>query len=337
MKERSAAIDAVRVIGMLAVIAGHIWITQESRQWIYTWQLPLFFILTGYLWSGTRSFRSEIAVRARTLLLPYVSWFAIIAVIAWSTRALQDELTFGQALRQVWGGAYLTTPFWAFWFAPALFVAVAAYYWVARLHLGWQWLLAIGLLAIAAYSPGRPMQYLPLSIGQGLAVVVFIVAGRSIRLATDRRRHAWIIGASMMTLGVVLVISFPTSYVDVKSLHFGVPIVGVLTSILVGGGLTLLANTLFGWMRGRTASIAVWLSMASLVVMFVHVPIADAFGWLASGSMPGFVVVAVLSWAIGLVLIALPRTAVLTGVRGAPPSLRPPEREDRAVDGHGGA
>ena len=307
---------------MLAVVAGHIWITDATRQWIYTWQLPLFFILSGYLWSGRRSWASEASLRARTLLAPYALWFVVIAAVTWGWMLLAGSFSLGVAAMQVWGGYYLTTPFWAFWFAPALFVSAFVYRGLSRFALGWQWLGAVALFVACAYIPGQPLKLLPLSVGQGLAVVLFLVAGRTLRVVRDRVPNRLVLGLGMLLAGVALIVMFPTSYIDVKGMHFGVPVVGIVTAILVGGGLSVTAEVVLSRLTGPAGRAVTWLSMASFVVMFVHVPIAAAFGWLDSESLPAFIVTVVASWAIGLALIASPRTMLLTGIRSAPPRLR---------------
>ncbi|MWB98110.1 acyltransferase family protein [Agromyces seonyuensis] len=322
MPERSAAIDALRVLGMVAVIACHIWMSPEAARWLGPWVLPLYFVLSGYLWSGRRGPKEEAVLRAKALLVPYAAWFVIIASITWTVWSIRGTFDLRHAAIQVWGGAHLSSPFHAFWFTPALFVAVMVYYWVGRLHLAWQWPIAIALFMIVAYTPGLPLYDAPLSIGQGVGSVIFLVAGRTLRIVGDRIPRPPLLGAAMIFVGLCLMLRFPESYLDVKLLYFGLPAVGIATAILVGGGLVLVADVLFGWIRGRAAVFVIRLSMATLVVLFVHVPIAAAFDWLATGSLPGFVVTTVLSWTIGVVLVALPKTEFLTGVRVAPPALQ---------------
>jgi acyltransferase len=331
MGERSAAIDAVRVVGMVAVVAGHVWINPETRQWLYTWHLPLFFILTGYLWSGRRGIKGEAGVRARTLLVPYACWFAIIAAITRGFQLVQGTFNPRVAAGQVWGGPLQSEPFWAFWFATALFVATVLYVPVSRLALPWQWCVALVLLIVTAYVPGTQLAFLPLAIGQGLGAFVFVVAGQTLRRAQARMNRDGVVGPAMLASGVALVLLFPDSFVDVKSLYFGVPIVGILTAVLIGGGLIVTACAYLTRMPRRLSVTVVWLSMSSLVVMFVHVPIASALDALGNGSVTGFLITIVATWALGLVLVAFPAAWFLTGARGAAPRANDTPSVDSAA------
>lgn len=51
-KKRVAWIDGVKSIGILAMIAGHIWPSGTLfDKFIHVWHMPIFFFLSGYLFS----------------------------------------------------------------------------------------------------------------------------------------------------------------------------------------------------------------------------------------------------------------------------------------------
>lgn len=69
-KNRIDWIDMAKGYGMLAVIIAHI-VTGPLHTWIYTFHMPLFFFLSGYVFSKKASFNEFIVKKAKSLILPY--------------------------------------------------------------------------------------------------------------------------------------------------------------------------------------------------------------------------------------------------------------------------
>lgn len=74
-RNRDASLDCLRGIGIILVIVGHFFHNEIIRIFIYSFHMPLFFILSGYLFR----FRSGVSIvkyikdRAAALLIPYLS------------------------------------------------------------------------------------------------------------------------------------------------------------------------------------------------------------------------------------------------------------------------
>jgi fucose 4-O-acetylase-like acetyltransferase len=124
-KPRNSSIDLLRVAGTVAIVATHAFADFPwSRPLLYTWQVPLFFILSGFFWNPTTTVKEEISRRTHSLAIPYISWLLtfIILMNAKSVlrgKGLDTEMISG-ALR---GGTYAQTSFTVFWFISALFFA----------------------------------------------------------------------------------------------------------------------------------------------------------------------------------------------------------------------
>ncbi|MBQ4558957.1 MAG: acyltransferase [Tyzzerella sp.] len=88
MKDKNISyISILQIIGPIFVILGHslnglectgLWY-QISKEWIYIFHMPLFFMISGYLlaykgYLGKRSYRVFVCEKAKRLLLPYVVW-----------------------------------------------------------------------------------------------------------------------------------------------------------------------------------------------------------------------------------------------------------------------
>lgn len=51
MKKCEPWIDVLKGIGIILVVIGHISLDNGMSNWIYTFHMPMFFALSGYLWS----------------------------------------------------------------------------------------------------------------------------------------------------------------------------------------------------------------------------------------------------------------------------------------------
>lgn len=69
MQERIQWVDVCRGIGILLVILGHC--APPFNKYIYGFHMPLFFVLTGYLWNPPDSFQTLAKKYAKKYLIPY--------------------------------------------------------------------------------------------------------------------------------------------------------------------------------------------------------------------------------------------------------------------------
>lgn len=80
MRERVEWIDAAKGIGILFVFLGHLVEKSWPGIWAYSFHLPLFFFLSGYLFSVKNDFKSFLKKKAKSLLIPYVTMGLVICV-----------------------------------------------------------------------------------------------------------------------------------------------------------------------------------------------------------------------------------------------------------------
>lgn len=69
-KKRICYIDIAKGFAMLCIIAGHFGIASANR-FVYTFHVPLFFLLSGYFLSTKTDFLPSMKQKARQLLVPY--------------------------------------------------------------------------------------------------------------------------------------------------------------------------------------------------------------------------------------------------------------------------
>lgn len=75
-KKRLLWLDYAKVIGIYFVILGHIALQNtQIGIWIFSFHMPLFFILSGFLEKGTDSVTDTIRKGFRTLIVPYIVFY----------------------------------------------------------------------------------------------------------------------------------------------------------------------------------------------------------------------------------------------------------------------
>ncbi|MDN4475422.1 acyltransferase family protein [Demequina sp. SYSU T00192] len=203
MGERNAGIDLVRVLGIMAIVAGHCIPLGSWTSALFIWHVPVFFFLTGYLWKPQRAIRDEAARRTRTLLKPYLFWFSATYALFLAGATLSGHSP-DLLLAPVYGGYYAVRPFTTFWFVFALFGTALLW---RVLELAPQWARGIFVVAALLVAPfvGAPLSQTPLALGTSLLAVVFVALGQVTRAYEPRigSARAWL-GAGMFVTGVAL-------------------------------------------------------------------------------------------------------------------------------------
>ena len=317
---RSVGIDLVRFLGICAIVIGHVSVNPWVARATYTWHVPVFFFLAGVLWSSGRTPRQEALNRLASLGRPYLSWLLAISLVAIPRAVVQDDPNF--LLRRVativLGGSNLKTPFTAFWFISCLLVACVIWRLGESLAIPW-WGMALVALPLTLLGPRLAM--LPLSAGTALPATIFIAAGRVYRLAPDRFK-SWPVGLVALAVAAVAVISGLDPPLDLKSGHFGTPVLGVVFACLICAGLLSCANAIATHLGrfGRRLSTAV-MTYGVAVVLAHGLPIALLYGRAATGLVLAGVVVGT------VILVAVaglsPWRSALFGLR----QVRRPETE----------
>ena len=119
-------IDILKGIGIILVILGHSCISGKVYVYIFSFHMPLFFFISGYLYINNNNFMNFVYKKIKTLLIPYIC-FAVITGIIYSLISNNFDLLFllekilylkGEVLQ-------LDSPLW---FLPCLFFAEIIYY-----------------------------------------------------------------------------------------------------------------------------------------------------------------------------------------------------------------
>lgn len=91
-KKRIAYIDIAKGIAIWLMIVGHMEISELTRIYIYSFHMPLFFMMSGMFFKKERSFVESLKASTRTLLMPYFIFSFINLSICWISPYLHPEL-----------------------------------------------------------------------------------------------------------------------------------------------------------------------------------------------------------------------------------------------------
>jgi acyltransferase len=314
-RERVLGLDVARVLGLGAIVAGHTWSGRPVEVFLFSWHVPLFFLLTGYLWRPGRSVADEVRKRGRSLLVPYVAWYVIVAGTWFAYRSLTDPgFTWSYAAETVLGGAHAGRPFSAFWFITALFFACVLLRALERFPAWTSWL--VGFVGLAAtYSDRATVSALPWSVGTAVACMLFILIGREFRKHRGMVRAPVLTGAVLVVTGLLPFVLGGIASLDMKPGIFGSPVLSLVASSAICIGIVLVCEEVTGRMPRRLAEPAQPLARSALAVVLGHALVLafvldtgprhiDSFYLI-------FTLALVVPWAIGLVALRTQAKRVL--------------------------
>jgi len=139
MKDRTNWIDLLKGFAIFLVIFGHNLLGMQTNagifitKYIYSFHMPLFFIISGALYTKHGTFKEYVIKKTKSLLIPYFSFASILYMYWLITENMfgknQPRLTsikgfigifYGNPLYMPWGGAL--------WFLLCLFIVSCIFY-----------------------------------------------------------------------------------------------------------------------------------------------------------------------------------------------------------------
>jgi fucose 4-O-acetylase-like acetyltransferase len=187
--QRNVVVDELKGLGILLVILGHClpW-DNPVRVFIYSFHMPLFFIVAGYFLKKT-TFRGQVTKDFSRLILPYI----VISLVVFLSHALKwyikrdFSLIDTTILPLLWGagGGHKCVLIFSdiraitqLWFLLALFWARVVANLLPRDFGG----AIVGVvISVAATIVGRYVIFLPGGINEGLSALVFVLIGVYLR------------------------------------------------------------------------------------------------------------------------------------------------------------
>ena len=180
ISERVDWVDTLKFIGILLVILGHI--NFPLNGFIYTWHMPLFFMVYGFFIKFETSFKDFIVKNFKRLMIPYF----IFSIIGLFMEMLKRYLLHREALDYVHEikGIFIYMDFaglcntYAFvlWFLPALFFSRIFLYLIKNKMPS----LLLQSFAVVFLFMGSFYIGLPFGLDSALNSLIFVYAGNII-------------------------------------------------------------------------------------------------------------------------------------------------------------
>ncbi len=288
--------DIAKGIGILCVIAGHLGIA-GINQIVFTFHMPLFFIISGYFISDKDDIKAYIKKKVWQLLTPYVvtSLTVILGAVVFHVLDTGSadgilEVAIGWMKAAAYGSGTVYNPtlievgqIGALWFLLALFLACIEVKFLKDKKYGG---LIILFLAYLAWKSGAVVWF-PFSIQSGLAAALFVYGGVVLKRKAvfDKDIPAYIAVPGMLMWGYVMIYCVPLSLTQAA---FPNGMLDIVTAF-VGSGFVVLVSRQIERNGGSLPRIFEFYGKNSLTIMCAHlfelsvVPWTRIETWLTDG------------------------------------------------------
>ena len=260
-------IDALKGFGMILVILGHMTIPEFLRRCIFSFHMPLFFLISGYLYGGRYSWM-WVGRKAKAILIPYVVYGLITIGVIWFTNTGGIAPSVQSFIRG--NGVGVT------WFLSCLFmveVIGGGLITLSRKFLSWQyWLMVVGVAVVGIILP-RLVLFRVMKLESLFAGLAFWLAGYGLKGVGLNWK--WFAGASIPATFVWL------QRVDMQSASFGNPVIFylvALAAVLVVVYLFSRLNITWCWLRFVGERSLEFMCVHAIIPMFVTWVALNAFG-----------------------------------------------------------
>jgi fucose 4-O-acetylase-like acetyltransferase len=244
-------IDTAKGIGLLLVMLGHLHVPYMSA-WIYTFHMPLFFFLSGVVFSGDKySFKEFCIKRMKSLVVPYfcLGFVIYLFYVIMNVMVGPENGLYGTNMDML-KNFLIQEHFWTIWFLACLFVVEIMWYWIWKIFSRWlvaPVVVSVGICIIGLLRYRLGYGSLPWNFDVALVAQFFFYIGycfkcsRQIKqLVDEMQKNTYLICAAIMFL-INVVAGFLCIRLSGESLDMSIGMYGkeVLTI------LSALAGTLF--------------------------------------------------------------------------------------------
>lgn len=263
-------IDVARGIGIIAVVVGHVWTRGPLRDAVYSFHMPLFFLLSGLLSRPQPPARFALR-QLGSQMRPYAA-FLILLIIA---DQIIEPIRGHRPIFDQWpqdiapvllGGSWLRGPYTIFWFVPCLMMARILF---NALLVRWpdpldrRWALVLPPMVLLAYVVGMVTEASPLGLLTMPMALVLLWIGAAWQWV-PWRGWMWLPLGALSLAGLTGLL--PT--MNLKAADYGLPLLSVASAVAT--------SLLLFRLSVRLAPFGGWLAAigrASLVIMYLHVAV----------------------------------------------------------------
>ena len=270
---RNNWIDIAKALGIIFVLIAHA-IPKENLLWISINQfhMPLFYLISGYLYRCKGSFKTFLYKKINALYVPYI----ICSLLMYFLFVLMKQESYGilsviKIVIMYQSGPLLG----ATWFIPVLFYSIIGFDLLNRIIKNNTLIrtICIGMMVVGA------VHTFPARISNCLVAIGFICLGTIVRRVDDIVKiPEWV---SMPFFGIVLLVS-TFSRVSVSTNTYTYPLLFIIIAI-IGSYATILLSKLIdrmangtlkkhlGWIGRNTIGIVIWQFVSFKIVILIQI------------------------------------------------------------------
>lgn len=278
-KKRDTTFDIMKCFGIIAVIIGHL--SSIGHQFIFSWHMPLFFIISGYFFRE-KDVKSMINNDAKRLLLPYSATCLIIVAyyLFLSIQSGHNQVNYWIYASLFANGSSNHTSLYlahfpqigAIWFLWALFWCKNAFNYIIQKTKTFYFSICL-IVSIIAILIDKYIINLPFAILPGMAAIIFYAIGYIIRQKGGFMALPKIISVLILVAWILAFTFSDMSLVRCYFQNYPLNIIGAC------GG------TYFIWLLSRCisklqtfiVSFFVWIGRNSLTFLCIHLLDLDIY------------------------------------------------------------
>ncbi|MBQ8279101.1 MAG: acyltransferase family protein [Roseburia sp.] len=238
--KRISYIDMAKGIGIILVVFGHTsFPSRNLTDWINSFHMPLFFLLSGMLLSHNhateQSMSSFIRKKAKGILIPYLT-FSVLSILF---AAVLDSATFRTYLPNALTQSVVFYGISVLWFLPALFFGEVIFLFIRKhTSLVVSALLSVGICLLTVFAAHTYHYNYVTDFGSYLSVlgayliavivrtgmaVTFLALGYFTQHLFFKKEHSKILygGLAVLFLALNIFLAFKNISVDLNNLVFG--------------------------------------------------------------------------------------------------------------------
>lgn len=277
MREREIWIDILKGMAIILVVVGHNTPPSEYP-WlntvIYSFHMPLFFILSGFVFSKKPG-KIYLLKSSKRLLLPFIAFCVVLElpdILKWLTSLhFKDLDTLRLILNKIIAGAVWSTPGWytITWFVTVLWMSTNLFNYILNKKVkDWYILLILVVGYLLSFIPW----IIPFRISVVPMAIAYIWIGFLIRKYISYIKSIktvfYIIGGGSVLIIITLLGS--VARVDMKFAYYGIPIVSLILSVVSVMFLGIIAIAVAK--INILTKVFCLLGESSMVIMYLHIP-----------------------------------------------------------------
>ncbi len=293
-KKRIYYLDIAKGLGVVLVILGHIVdLTIPTRQFITSFHMPLFFILSGMIIHVTeeteRDMKSIVKRKLRSIAMPYFS-FSLLSLMVEAVAIVLFNNGLWSTFREHLFATVCLAGASVFWFLPALFFGELLFIAVRKRTGNAACCVLTALLAAAAYlaceQAGRVLAgygeeawylYAQLLINSFFRIFIaagFIAAGYFADGLFRSISKSFVRSAALGALLLVLTafVSVRNGITDMNYMVYNNVLFYLVTSLSGSFGILFLSRALEKWHTALPMRVCMYYGKNSLIVLMTHAP-----------------------------------------------------------------